>query len=752
MKKLIVYAAIVALTAASVCSYGQELKARCKIPGNKCGFVDENEKVVIPFIYDRAYPFDDDIEGLALINRKGKWGYIDKTGKVAIPLDKYGKVSPFSEGLACVSDKKSKKWGFINKTGKEAIPLKYNFATSFFEGLAPVRLNDKWGFIDKTGKEVVPVKYDKIVDRCGNIRPRTTGSNTSCGDVDKFFSDGLAPVSLNNKWGFIDKTGKEVIPCVYNEVANFSEGFVFVKTESGWGMVDKTGDEVIRCEYLSPRNANDALVRVQNEREREEKIRKDALEKAEKERERAEKDRVANLFSTFTKKYVESKINEWQKKGEFETITEWQSRVNETTRKEMANRLAKETEGLYIEEQKKKFRYEMTLGQYDPENQTFLITDQNSGKKMLVPVPRNEAESFKNLWPHTRWNFKPKYIIANDQIALVEIAFMVDDKTYKYSEQASHNYSVAQINYDFAPIEIHVAGSTTSQPQGQQNISTVNLTAGSGSQGQQQQVAAAPKSDVAANIPTTGVKNDKTFAVIIANENYQSESQVLFAKNDGETFSKYCTQTLGLPANNVRFVSDATLNNIRGAINWISQVADAFNGEANIIFYYAGHGIPDESSRTSYLLPVDGYGSDVTTGYKLDDLYQTLGKLPVKTVTVFMDACFSGTQRSGDMMASARGVAIKATQGAPTGNMVVFSAAQGDETAFPYREKGHGMFTYFLLKKLQETQGDVTLGELGEYIATNVRQQSIVVNKKSQTPVVTPSAALGDKWKNRKLR
>jgi uncharacterized caspase-like protein len=191
---------------------------------------------------------------------------------------------------------------------------------------------------------------------------------------------------------------------------------------------------------------------------------------------------------------------------------------------------------------------------------------------------------------------------------------------------------------------------------------------------------------------------------------------------------------------------------MRYEVKWISDVADSYKGAANLIFYYAGHGIPDESSKSSYLLPVDGYGSDVTTGYKLDDLYQQFGKLPAKTVTVLMDACFSGSQRSGDMLASARGIAITVKPGSPMGNMVVFSAAQGDETAYPNREKGHGMFTYFLLKKLQETKGDVTLGELSDYISTNVRQQSIVVNGKSQTPSVTSSAELNNKWKGLKLK
>jgi len=62
--------------------------------------------------------------------------------------------------------------------------------------------------------------------------------------------------------------------------------------------------------------------------------------------------------------------------------------------------------------------------------------------------------------------------------------------------------------------------------------------------------------------------------------------------------------------------------------------------------------------------------------------------------------------------------------------MVIITAAQGDETAFPYKEKGHEMFTYYLLKKLQESKGNCTLEKLGDYIKTNVRQQSVFVNHK----------------------
>ena len=123
-----------------------------------------------------------------------------------------------------------------------------------------------------------------------------------------------------------------------------------------------------------------------------------------------------------------------------------------------------------------------------------------------------------------------------------------------------------------------------------------------------------------------------------------------------------------------------------------------------------------------------------------------------KAVTVFMDACFSGSKREAGMLASARGVARKAKSGVPQGNMVVFSAAQGDETAYPNREQQHGLFTYYLLKKLQETQGDIALKDLGEYIIKQVSQQSLLINEKKQTPCVTPSASLGSEWQNWKLK
>ena len=250
------------------------------------------------------------------------------------------------------------------------------------------------------------------------------------------------------------------------------------------------------------------------------------------------------------------------------------------------------------------------------------------------------------------------------------------------------------------------------------------------------------------DIPVIGRVNNNTFALIFANENYTRETKVDYARNDGEVFRDYCRKTLGLPEKNVHFIPDATLNDLIGELDWLQQVCEAYNGEASVIFYYAGHGIPDEATGSSYLLPIDGNSRILRTCFSINELYKTLGSMPAKKVTVLMDACFSGAQRNGGMLASARGVAIKAKPNAPKGSMIVLSAAQGDETAYKYEDAKHGLFTYFLLKKLKSSKGSVTMGELSDYIQSEVKRYSIVENGKSQTPSVITSDKFSSNWKS----
>lgn len=252
------------------------------------------------------------------------------------------------------------------------------------------------------------------------------------------------------------------------------------------------------------------------------------------------------------------------------------------------------------------------------------------------------------------------------------------------------------------------------------------------------------------NIPELSSKGNNTYCLIIGNENYEHVSEVPYAINDSFTFLEYCYLTLGIPEDHIHYANNITLGKMRREVNWLKQNMEASNGKAKVIVYYAGHGIPDERTQTAYLLPVDGSGTNTKTGYSLKSLYSALSSIPSEQVTVFLDACFSGTKRDGDMVSSARGVALKVKKETPKGNLVVFSASQGDETAYPYSEKKHGMFTYYLLKKLQESKGETTLGELNDYITENVRKTSIVNNGKIQTPTAISDA--NNEWKNKKLK
>lgn len=224
-----------------------------------------------------------------------------------------------------------------------------------------------------------------------------------------------------------------------------------------------------------------------------------------------------------------------------------------------------------------------------------------------------------------------------------------------------------------------------------------------------------------------------------------------FALNDGRTFKEYCMKTLGIPERQIWLYENASLGIISSGVNKLVQAMDIFDN-ANAIIYYCGHGIPDEKTGDAYIVPVDGKGTDVSSCFSLNKLYKTMANAKASNVTYFMDACFNGAGRDGSMLVAARGVAREPKKETIEGNSIVFSATSSDETALPYREKGPGLFTYFLLKKLQESKGEVTYGELSDYISENVKRESFLINEKPQNPVVITSKESVDKWNKIKLK
>lgn len=276
----------------------------------------------------------------------------------------------------------------------------------------------------------------------------------------------------------------------------------------------------------------------------------------------------------------------------------------------------------------------------------------------------------------------------------------------------------------------------------------------SGSEVQTKSTASAAKvepSDVDLNIPFTGINNNNTFVVIIANENYGKLANVPFALNDGNTFALYCKRTLGVPEKNVLQYNDATYGAMKAAFSDLRLINDVVGEDMKVIFYYAGHGAPDDATLDPYLVPVDAGRVNKDVCVPLASIYNDLGSMKLRSATVFLDACFSGATRDGSMVVAARGIARVPKKQGLTGKIAVFSATSEDQTALPYNEKGHGMFTYFLLKRLQETQGNISLVELKDYLNENVSRNSSIINRKDQTPTVLTSPAASAEWDSWKL-
>jgi hypothetical protein len=270
-------------------------------------------------------------------------------------------------------------------------------------------------------------------------------------------------------------------------------------------------------------------------------------------------------------------------------------------------------------------------------------------------------------------------------------------------------------------------------------------------------VTASLTSDIDKNIPILDTKNPNKFALIIGNEDYTSrqmglsvESNVAFAINDAKTFKQYCVNTFGILEENVHFLMNATAGEMGQKINLITQLLSRMNGKGELIFYYAGHGQPDEVTKIPYLVPVDVNATNLTNAINLFDLYAKISTATPYKATFFLDACFTGGGRDVGLL-TARAVKIKPKNQTVSGNLVVFSATSDEQSALPYKAKQHGMFTYYLLKEVQQNKGVLNYEQLFINSSLNIGVESLKVNQKTQDPQVLYGYEVSESWKTWKI-
>ncbi|WP_295727804.1 caspase family protein [uncultured Muribaculum sp.] len=442
----------------------------------------------------------------------------------------------------------------------------------------------------------------------------------------------------------------------------------------------------------------------------------------------------APRYSDFAKSYVEKRLADWAKKGEFERTEAFIDRVSGDGMEEREAALLKDAEKEYLTLYTRRLTLSDTrLLPYDTDTELYTLETSYGPVSIRVPLDNGEAEGFKSEWEMAKLR-EPTYSIDDNKVRLARLnVILPSGKSY-----IAENYDAASktTTVDIEKPEITLSGSAVEG----KNLAHVKSKR-----------TYAP-SDVDRDIPVNKTDAANTFAMIIANENYSKAVNVEAASHDGASFADYCNLTLGLPKSNIRIYNDASLAEMLRAMADMRNIASVTSGKADLIFYYAGHGVPDDATKDAYLLPTDGDAAVTETCLSLRNLYDNLAGLDTRRVLVFLDACFSGSTREGKMLNQARGVEIKPKAEVPKGNMFVLSAASDSETALPYKEKSHGLFTYFLLKKLQESKGKVSLGELSDYVIDNVSRQSVIVNSKKQTPTASASGHLSGKWRNEKLK
>lgn len=207
--------------------------------GKKWGYIDLNGKVIIDPSFDSAGKFS---EAMAVVQIGDNYGYIDKKGKLIIPAI-FISAEDFGNGIADVmievKNQPNPKHSCIDKTGK--LITDFDVVTPCSEGLILVRKEHKKGFIDPTGKPVIPFQFDDA----------------------HHFKDGIAVVQENSKWGCVDKAGNYVVPAKYDLIKDeISEGLVGVKVNGKWGFCDMKGEIKIAAEFNDIGSFSEGLASV----------------------------------------------------------------------------------------------------------------------------------------------------------------------------------------------------------------------------------------------------------------------------------------------------------------------------------------------------------------------------------------------------------------------------------------------------------------------------------------------------------
>ena len=251
--------------------------------------------------------------------------------------------------------------------------------------------------------------------------------------------------------------------------------------------------------------------------------------------------------------------------------------------------------------------------------------------------------------------------------------------------------------------------------------------------------------------PPSKSKRPNAVGIIIGIEKYEYFAPAPYAANDAAVMKDYFSNVLGIDKDKIWDFTNEKVNGnfFDNKFNpTYGELQKAIvKGQTEVYIFYSGHGIPSKNGDKVYLLPNDGRIEAIDKqGYELSTFYESLNSLQAKSVTLFMDACFSGMSRSSESNEAKNLIASKGAKIKPqiyqawlaNPNFTVFSSSDFDQTSLGFDSSETGLFTYYLCAGLQgkadaNADKSITSGELFDYISAHVAETSVKI-RGIQTP------------------
>jgi len=234
------------------------------------------------------------------------------------------------------------------------------------------------------------------------------------------------------------------------------------------------------------------------------------------------------------------------------------------------------------------------------------------------------------------------------------------------------------------------------------------------------------------NPTTRQVKaNSNAIALIVGVAEYEKTAGAEFADKDAQVFYDYAHLKLGIPQNRIQTLVNNkadVVGLLTGVNKWLKR--SVRQGESDVYIFFAGHGLASDDGGTAYLIPYDGAPDFLErTAISRDEVFREVSSVNPRSVTVFLDTCYSGDTRGESRLIAGRPLSIKLQEQSLPKGFTVLTAAGGDQIAKPLKEAQHGMFSYFLMKGMEgdadaDGNNEITAHELHAYVRENVVQQS----------------------------